>query len=137
MSGQISDGHRERKEHVHVVFQPNGRQGKISAGTNLLRAAQQLGVEIESICGGHQTCGKCKVVVEEGDFPKFGVISQGGPPDRAGRTRAGICCIERLCSERTVELCVRGAGRRCGSCARREPGSQAGGAQGRRATATH
>jgi uncharacterized 2Fe-2S/4Fe-4S cluster protein (DUF4445 family) len=32
-------------------------------------------VEIESICGGHQTCGKCKVVVEDGDFPKFAVRS--------------------------------------------------------------
>jgi uncharacterized 2Fe-2S/4Fe-4S cluster protein (DUF4445 family) len=58
-----------------VIFQPNGRQGEVPAGTNLLAAARDLGVEIESICGGHQTCGKCKVLVEEGDFAKFGVVS--------------------------------------------------------------
>ncbi len=58
-----------------VIFQPNGRQGEVPAGTNLLAAARDLGVEIESICGGHQTCGKCKVFVEEGDFAKFGVTS--------------------------------------------------------------
>lgn len=58
-----------------VVFQPNGRQGDVEVGTTLLDAARRLGVEIESICGGHQTCGKCKVRVESGDFPKFGVTS--------------------------------------------------------------
>ncbi len=60
---------------ARVVFQPNGRQGVVPVGTNLLQAARQLGVEIESICGGHQTCGKCMVLVEEGDFPKFGLTS--------------------------------------------------------------
>lgn len=58
-----------------VIFQPNGRQGEVPVGMTLLEAARRLGVEIESICGGHQTCRKCKVIVEEGDFPKFGVTS--------------------------------------------------------------
>ena len=58
-----------------VIFQPIGRQGDIATGTTLLEAARRLGVEIESICGGHQTCRKCKIFVEEGDFAKFGVKS--------------------------------------------------------------
>lgn len=58
-----------------IVFQPNGRQGVVPIGTTVLDAARQLGVEIESICGGHQTCGKCKVLVESGSFPKFGIQS--------------------------------------------------------------
>lgn len=58
-----------------VIFQPNGRQGEVPPGTTLLDAARNLGVELESICGGHQTCGKCKVLVEKGDFAKFGVAS--------------------------------------------------------------
>ena len=62
-------------ETVRVVFQPAGRQGDVPAGTTLLEAARRLGVEIESICGGHQTCSKCKVLVEEGDFAKFGLHS--------------------------------------------------------------
>lgn len=44
-------------------------------GTNLLQAARELGVELESICGGRQTCGKCQVTVEEGHFPKHGISS--------------------------------------------------------------
>src|SRR5512139_3686523 len=67
-----------------VVFQPSGRQGEVPAGTNLLDAARSLGVEIEAICSGRQTCGKCQVAVEEGTFPKFRVTSSSShltPPD--------------------------------------------------------
>jgi len=42
----------------------------VEAGKNILQAAQDLGVAIESICGGKQTCGKCRVRVEEGSFER-------------------------------------------------------------------
>jgi uncharacterized 2Fe-2S/4Fe-4S cluster protein (DUF4445 family) len=43
-----------------------------------------MGVEIEAICSGRQTCGKCQVSVEEGFFPKHGITSAADhltPPD--------------------------------------------------------
>lgn len=58
-----------------VVFQPSGRQGQIKHGTTLLDAARQLGVDVDSICGGRQTCGKCKILVERGAFAKYGIDS--------------------------------------------------------------
>jgi uncharacterized 2Fe-2S/4Fe-4S cluster protein (DUF4445 family) len=58
-----------------LALMPSGRQGKVQRGSNLLKAAQDLGVEIESICGGRQTCMKCQVIVEEGQFPKPGILS--------------------------------------------------------------
>ncbi len=61
------------RQHHRVIFQPAGRQGDIAAGTSLLDAARQLGVEIESICGGRQTCSKCQVRIEEGYFARYGV----------------------------------------------------------------
>lgn len=59
-----------------IVLMPSGRKGKIQAGENLLQAARHLGVELESICGGRQTCGKCQVIVEEGTFRKHGLTSR-------------------------------------------------------------
>jgi uncharacterized 2Fe-2S/4Fe-4S cluster protein (DUF4445 family) len=53
-----------------VNFQPSGRRGEVEEGKTLLEAAQKLGVDLESICGGKGTCGKCKVRVEEGYFEK-------------------------------------------------------------------
>ena len=54
---------------------PSGRRGQARVGESVLNAARQLGVEIESICGGRLTCAKCKVRVEEGDFSKHGILS--------------------------------------------------------------
>ena len=58
-----------------VIFQPSGRRGKVRKGVTLLEAAQELGEEIESVCGGARVCGKCKVKIEEGFFEKFGIHS--------------------------------------------------------------
>ncbi len=59
-----------------IIFQPSGRRGEVADGTNLLDAARNLGVDIESICGGKGTCGKCKVRVEEGYFEKDSMDSR-------------------------------------------------------------
>src|SRR5690349_21444078 len=79
--------HDEVATHL-VVFQPSGRQGQILEGTTLLDAARQLGVDVDSICGGRQTCGKCKILVESGEFAKYAIRSDAGhltPADAAER----------------------------------------------------
>lgn len=87
---------------ARVIFQPNGRQDDVPVGTTLLNAARNMGVEIESICGGHQTCSKCKVRVETGDFPKFGVRSSSAaltPPgerERQYAARYSFAADERM-----------------------------------------
>jgi len=59
-----------------VIFVPSGRRGRVSPGISVLDAARQMGVEIESICGGRLTCGKCKVRIEDGVFQKHGIASR-------------------------------------------------------------
>ncbi|MEN9933453.1 MAG: hypothetical protein RLZZ387_32 [Chloroflexota bacterium] len=71
-----------------VIFQPSGRQGRVTAGTTLLDAARRLGVDVDSVCGGRQTCGKCLVLPAEGEFAKEGFVSSAAsltPPDTAER----------------------------------------------------
>ena len=58
-----------------VIFQPSGRRGNVDEGITVKQASQELGVEIEGICGEKATCGKCKIRVEEGFFAKYGVES--------------------------------------------------------------
>ena len=58
-----------------VVFTPSGKRGRFPAGTQLLQAARSLGVDVDSVCGGRALCGRCQVLVMEGDFPKHGVTS--------------------------------------------------------------
>jgi uncharacterized 2Fe-2S/4Fe-4S cluster protein (DUF4445 family) len=60
-----------------IVFMPSGRRGRFPVGTPVLQAARQLGVDIDSVCGGRAICGRCQVVVSEGEFAKLGVTSKG------------------------------------------------------------
>ena len=62
-------------ETVPVVFTPSGRRGDFPVGTPLLRAARQLGVDIDSVCGGRGLCGRCQIICTEGSFPKHGIQS--------------------------------------------------------------
>ncbi|HLE14862.1 MAG TPA: ASKHA domain-containing protein [Anaerolineales bacterium] len=72
----MPDSTGDSKTAFQVALTPSGRQGQVPRGANLLNAARQLGVELESICGGRQTCFKCQVAVEEGRFPKLGLTSR-------------------------------------------------------------
>ena len=54
---------------------PSGKRGHFPEGTPLLQAARSLGVDIDSVCGGRALCGRCQVLVAEGEFAKLGVSS--------------------------------------------------------------
>jgi uncharacterized 2Fe-2S/4Fe-4S cluster protein (DUF4445 family) len=58
-----------------VVFTPSGKRGRFALGTPLLQAARSLGVDIDSVCGGRALCGRCQVLVMEGEFAKHGISS--------------------------------------------------------------
>ncbi len=49
-----------------VKFEPVGKEVEVLAGTELLDAARQAGVDIEAPCGGKGTCGKCIVRIISG-----------------------------------------------------------------------
>ena len=49
-----------------IVFQPDGRRGRFKHGTTVLDAARELGVDINSICGGAASCGKCIIKIIQG-----------------------------------------------------------------------
>jgi len=59
-----------------VLFQPSEKSVEVPAGTGLLEAARQAGVEIDAPCGGKGTCGKCMVRVLSGevDSDSLGVL---------------------------------------------------------------
>ncbi|GGL74225.1 ASKHA domain-containing protein [Wenxinia marina] len=61
-----------------VIFTPSGKRGRFPAGTPVLTAARQLGVDLDSVCGGRGICSKCQITPSYGEFPKHGVTVQGG-----------------------------------------------------------
>jgi uncharacterized 2Fe-2S/4Fe-4S cluster protein (DUF4445 family) len=60
-----------------IVFSPSGKRGRFPVGTAVLQAARELGVDIDSICGGRARCGRCQVEAVEGSFAKENIVSTG------------------------------------------------------------
>ena len=61
-----------------VVFTPSGKRGHFPVGTPVLTAARQLGVDLDSVCGGRGICSKCQITPSYGEFPKHGVTARDG-----------------------------------------------------------
>jgi len=56
-----------------VIFTPSGKRGRFALGTPVLTAARQLGVDLDSVCGGRGICSKCQITPGYGQFSKHGV----------------------------------------------------------------
>jgi len=61
---------------VSVVFTPSGIRGQLPAGTSIMDAARQLGVDLSSICGGRGLCGRCICEPVPGFQQKHGIDSR-------------------------------------------------------------
>jgi len=66
---------------VHLRFEPDGADVRVPSGTAIFDAASWNGVAIDSTCGGHGTCKKCKVRIDEGDVAVSAVDPRAFSPD--------------------------------------------------------
>ncbi len=55
---------------VDLSFEPSGTTVRVPAGVSVFDAASWNGIAIDSTCGGHGTCRKCKVQILEGSVPE-------------------------------------------------------------------
>jgi uncharacterized 2Fe-2S/4Fe-4S cluster protein (DUF4445 family) len=92
----------ERPPEALIVFTPSGKRGRFPIGTPLLQAARQLGVDVDSVCGGRGICGRCKVLLSEGEFAKLGIRSKAehlsplSEPEERFARRSGLSPGQRL-----------------------------------------
>jgi uncharacterized 2Fe-2S/4Fe-4S cluster protein (DUF4445 family) len=99
-----------------VLFMPSGKRGRFPTDTPVLDAARQLGVHVESVCGGRGICGRCQVDVQEGVFAKHGITSSnehispfGGNEVRYAEKRdlkAGrrLSCSARILGDLVIDI---------------------------------
>jgi uncharacterized 2Fe-2S/4Fe-4S cluster protein (DUF4445 family) len=99
-----------------IVFSPSGKRGRFPLGTPVLQAARELGVDIDSICGGRARCGRCQVEAVEGSFAKENIVSSGqhlramGEAEdyceQRGRLRSGnrLSCQARILGDVRIDV---------------------------------
>ena len=54
---------------VRLRFEPSDREVRVPPGVSVFDAASWNGIAIDSTCGGHGTCKKCKVQILQGSVP--------------------------------------------------------------------
>ncbi len=65
-------------DQARVVFTPAGLETRVAMGQTVLEAARDLGVDIDSVCGGRSICGRCQVTAPSGTFDKWALTSAEG-----------------------------------------------------------
>ncbi len=71
---------------VRLTFRPDNVETRVPSGVTLFDAASWNGIAIDSTCGGHGTCKKCKVRVIAGNVPVSSIDARALTPEeiRAG-----------------------------------------------------
>ncbi|MFA7415023.1 MAG: ASKHA domain-containing protein [Rhizobium sp.] len=85
-----------------VLFMPSGKRGRFPVGTPVLDAARQLGVYVESVCGGRATCGRCQVSVQEGHFAKHQITSSNDHISAIGPREQRYAAVRQLAEGRRL-----------------------------------
>ena len=85
-------------ERHSVVFTPSGRRGTFATGITVLDAARELGVDLDSVCGGRGICGRCQVTVgsRPGMEARDDRLSPPGPTELDYRGRRPLEPGQRL-----------------------------------------
>ena len=92
-----------------VIFTPSGKRGRFPVGTPILQAARQLGVDLDSVCGGRGICSKCQVQPSFGEFPKHGVtvaqdaLSEWNKVEERYKSKRGMIDGRRLGCQAQVQ----------------------------------
>ena len=92
-----------------VIFTPSGKRGRFPVGTPILTAARQLGVDLDSVCGGRGICSKCQISPSFGEFPKHGVtvaedaLSDWNKVEQRYEEKRGLKPGRRLGCQATVQ----------------------------------
>jgi uncharacterized 2Fe-2S/4Fe-4S cluster protein (DUF4445 family) len=84
-----------------IRFEPAGIEATASVGSALLDAALEAGVHINASCGGKGVCGKCRVIVEEGEV-EGGISEKLSEKDRESGIR--LACQAKLTGDITVRV---------------------------------
>lgn len=66
---QAHEGAGDYPSRVALRFEPSGTAVRVPAGVSVFDAASWNGIAIDSTCGGHGTCKKCRVRIADGHVP--------------------------------------------------------------------
>jgi len=88
---------------VDIAFDPLGKSVRVPTGVSIFDAASWNGIAIDSTCGGHGTCKKCRVQVVDGNVPIGRLDSRAFTPEEI-RDGWRLACIAQATQHLRVHV---------------------------------
>ncbi len=88
---------------VRLRFQPADKEVRVPPGVSVFEGASWNGVAIDSTCGGHGTCKKCKVRVVDGTVPVSRLDVRAFSPDQL-REGWRLACLATANADLTIDV---------------------------------
>ncbi|MGI8577098.1 MAG: ASKHA domain-containing protein [Nocardioidaceae bacterium] len=88
---------------VRLRFSPADREVRVPPGVSVFDAASWNGIAIDSTCGGHGTCKKCKVQVLAGSVPISRLDERSFNADQL-RDGWRLACLAQATNDLTVDV---------------------------------
>ena len=88
---------------VTVNFTPSGQEVRVPPGVSVFDAASWNGLAIDSTCGGHGTCKKCKIQVVEGEVPVSRLDIRAFTPEQL-KDGWRLACVARANSNLKIDV---------------------------------
>jgi uncharacterized 2Fe-2S/4Fe-4S cluster protein (DUF4445 family) len=86
-----------------IKFLPHNTSVEVDENESLIRAAMEAGVHINASCGGEGVCGKCRVLIEQGNV-EGGISEHLSLEDQEKGYR--LACMSRVVSDLVVRIPV-------------------------------
>ena len=84
-----------------ITFLPADRSVTVMAGSSLMKAARKAGVHINASCGGAGVCGKCRIILEQGEVEGGRSEKLSAEDYERGYRQA---CISKICEDIVVRI---------------------------------
>jgi uncharacterized 2Fe-2S/4Fe-4S cluster protein (DUF4445 family) len=97
------DAGHDGRGRFDLLFEPANRKVRVPPGVMLFDAASWNGIAIDSTCGGHGTCRKCKVQVLEGVAPITNLDTRAFSIEEL-RTGWRLACRVEVATDLRVEV---------------------------------
>ena len=101
-------------QRVRLRFLPDGAEVRVPSGTPIFDAASWNGIAVDSTCGGHGTCKKCKVRIIDGSVPVSRLDVRAFSPDEL-RSGWRLACLAQATTDLQIEVPAVGADQLAGA----------------------
>ena len=88
---------------VTLSFEPAGKTVRVPSGVSVFDAALWNGIPVDSTCGGHGTCKKCKVRIADGSVPASRLDERAFTPEQLADGWR-LACMANAVASLTVDV---------------------------------